>query len=100
MIKLDQWILRDFVGTPAANFADPGIWHTVEIKQVPQGRIITFCLQLRPFSFLLLLRLLLKILQATVKIGLPLEHAVFVILKKYLAMQFTRLNIMIMKYSA
>merc|ERR1739848_101455 len=26
----------DFVGTPAANFADPGIWHTVEIKQVPQ----------------------------------------------------------------
>ena len=33
-------ILRDFVGTPAANFADPGIWHTVEIKQVPQGRII------------------------------------------------------------
>ena len=33
-------ILRDFVGTPAANFADPGLWHTVEIKQVPQGRII------------------------------------------------------------
>ena len=36
-------ILRDFVGTPAANFADPGIWHTVEIKQVPQGRITTSC---------------------------------------------------------
>ena len=48
MIKLDTDLqknfkylfLRDFVGTPAANFADPGIWHTVEIKQVPQGRII------------------------------------------------------------
>ena len=33
-------ILRDFADTPAANFADPGIWHTVEIKQVPQGMII------------------------------------------------------------
>ena len=29
------FILRNFVGTPAANFGDPGVWHTVEIKQVP-----------------------------------------------------------------
>ena len=28
-------IFRNFVGTPAANFGNPGEWHTVEIKQVP-----------------------------------------------------------------
>ena len=62
-------ILRDFVGTPAANFADPGIWHTVEIKQVPQGRILkkASCKQLRLFSSLLSFRLFLIIFEKFLK---------------------------------